>query len=43
MELDASDIINRLSLELANALQQKVIAEAKADALEKKLLEKEEE
>lgn len=42
MELDASDVINRLSQELVQAVQAKVIAEAQLEAAMKKIQELEE-
>lgn len=42
MEIDASDVINRLTQELALALRGKVIAEAQVEAAMKKIQELEE-
>ena len=39
MQIDASDVINRLSLDLATEIQKRVIAEAQAEAAMKELEE----
>ena len=39
MQIDASDIINRLTAELTNEIQNRVIAEAQAEAAMKELEE----
>lgn len=39
MQIDASDVINRLTLNLAEEVQKRVIAEAQAAALEKQIEE----
>ena len=42
MDIDASDVINRLSQELVQAVQAKVIAEAQLESAMKKIQELEE-
>lgn len=37
MQIDANDVINKLTLELANATQRAILAEVRAEAAEKKL------
>lgn len=39
MQIDATDVINRLSTELTNEIQKRVIAEAQAEAAMKELEE----
>lgn len=39
MQIDATDVINRLSAELTNEIQKRVIAEAQAEAAMKELEE----
>lgn len=39
MQIDATDVINRLSTELTNEIQKRVIAEAQAEAAVKELEE----
>lgn len=39
MQIDATDIINRLTTELTNEIQKRVIAEAQAEAASKELEE----
>lgn len=39
MQIDATDVINRLTAELTNEIQKRVIAEAQAEALTKELEE----
>lgn len=43
MDIDASDVINRISQELVQAIQAKVIAEAQLEVAKKKIQELEEE
>ena len=39
MQIDATDIINRLTAELTNEIQKRVVVEAQAEALSKELEE----
>lgn len=41
MQIDANDVISKLTLELANATQRAILAEVRAEAAEKSLEEKE--